>query len=71
MVLIEEVNNLTDKGNTFSKKIGNTEYIVIVKNAENAKKTATEAYLELCIKELDKENFNIQETKLENDEKTS
>ena len=62
---------MTDEDNTFSKKIGNTEYIVTVKNAENTKKTATEAYLELCIKELDKEDFNIQETKLENDEKTS
>ena len=62
---------MSDKSNTFSKEIGNTEYIVTVKNAENAKKTATEAYLEQCIKELDKEDFNIQETKLENDEKTS
>ena len=71
MISKKEENTLTDEDNTFSKKIGNTEYIVTVKNAENAKKTATEAYLEQCIKELDKEDFNIQETKLENDEKTS
>ena len=67
MISKKEENALTDKDNTFSQKIGNTEYIVTVKNAENAKETATEAYLEQCIKELDKENFNIQETKLEND----
>lgn len=71
MISKKEENTLTDKDNTFSQKIGNTEYIVTVKNAENAKKTAEEVYLELCINELNKENFNIQETKLENDEETS
>lgn len=43
---------MTDKNNTFSKKIGNTEYIVTVKTAE-------EVYMELYFNKLEQKDLKI------------
>lgn len=43
--------------NSFTKKIGNTTYIVSLRQSETAKKTLDEKIRELCVREVTAEDF--------------